>query len=272
MTEHADHTVRASGLWEYMDCAYRAWEKRRRNVPTTVPAVIGTAVHASTGTFDQGILDESYLSVDDTVGVAVDMLSHPTEDVDWSRAEMSHAEAERRAIWCHTRYCQEIAPTRNYIAVEETLDPLTVRTRRGVVIELTGHLDRRRVVYDEGGQEWQGISDIKTGARAVNSDGTAKLGRHGPQLGVYQMLAEHSLGRCMELPPEIIGLQTGGESKVGVAPVPNAMRALIGSEMQPGFLDYVGEYFKTGLFPPNPGSVLCSPKYCPCWADCPYHD
>ena len=147
-----------------------------------------------------------------------------------------------------------------------------MRTRRGVVIELTGHLDRRRVVYSEDGKQWQGVSDIKTGARAVNADGSAKLGRHGPQLGVYQLLAEHSLGFRMELEPEIIGLQTAGTQRVGVAPVPNAMKALIGSDLALGFLDYVGEYFRSGLFPPNPGSMLCTPKYCPCWDSCPYHD
>ncbi|RTT90057.1 PD-(D/E)XK nuclease family protein, partial [Pseudomonas aeruginosa] len=26
------------------------------------------------------------------------------------------------------------------------------------------------------------------------------------------------------------------------------------------------------LFPPNPQSPLCSPKYCPRWRTCPYHE
>lgn len=273
MTEHADATVRASGLWEYLDCAYRAQQKALHPFPASVPAAIGTAIHASTGTYDQGVLDNAYLTVDDAAGVAVDMLSHPTEEMDWSRAEMSHAEAERRALWCHTKYCSEIAPTRTYLAVEETLEPLVVRLRSGVTLELTGHVDRRRVVYGpDDGEKWQGISDIKTGARAVNADGTAKLGRHGPQLGVYELLTENSLGEKLALEPEIIGLQTGGESKVGVATIPNAMKALIGTEETPGFLDYVGDYFRLGRFPPNPGSILCSPKYCPCWDGCVYHD
>ncbi len=272
MSLDPDASIRASALWELLDCAHRYNAKQHQQLPASVPAAIGTAVHASTAAFDQAVLDKNYISADDAAEVAVDLLAHPREEVDWVHSDVTHKEAESIALWCHTSYCADISPTRRYLTVEEELKPLVVRLDTGIRLELTGHLDRRRVAYGPQGEEWQGVSDIKTGAQAVGRDGGARVGRHGPQLGVYELLAEHNTGKPLVLEPEIIGLQTAGARRVGVAGIPNARRALVGTEEHPGFLDFVGDFFRLGRFPPNPGSLLCSPKYCPAWDTCPYHD
>lgn len=266
-----ENTIRASSLWNLLDCAYRwaviyIWGL---DLPTQVPALVGTAVHRSTGIYDMGRLGEGRqpISIDDASAYAIDTIRHPEEEIDWLHSDISKKDAERNALLCHTQYCNKIAPSRAYVGVELSLDPLTVVTSNGVELTLTGMLDRIR---KEGTR--QGVSDLKTGARAVSADGTAHIGRHGPQLGVYQLLAENTLGLDMTLPSEIIGLQTGSKARVGTALVPNARNALVGTEEYPGFLDYVAVKFKTGLFDPNPGSVLCTPKYCPAWDTCPYHD
>ena len=273
MTNQVDASIRASACWDYLDCAWRAhWKEEHKAFPASVPTLIGTAVHASTGAYDQSRLHNEPLSIDDASGVAVDLIQHPQEEVIWTQDDMSRSQAEAVALTCHTRYCQEIAPHRRYLAGEEALDPLVVDLVSGIRLELTGHCDRRREESGPGGLIWEGISDIKTGVAAVNTRGEVKLGRHGPQLGIYTLLAEKQHGRPMRLPPEIIGLQTSGMARVATRPVPNAKRALIGTPEMPGFLDYIGQHLKTGLFKPNPKSILCTPKYCPAWAECPYHD
>ena len=93
--------IRASSLWELGDCALR-WQKRREGLqlPSTPPALIGTAVHASTAAYDQSYLDGTGLTIDDTAGIAVDALSNPNEDVDW--AGVKKDKSINTAIKVHT--------------------------------------------------------------------------------------------------------------------------------------------------------------------------
>jgi hypothetical protein len=41
---------------------------------------------------------------------------------------------------------------------------------------------------------------------------------------------------------------------------------LLGDEHQPGLIQIAASMLRTGLFPPNPKSTLCSRKYCPAYA------
>jgi hypothetical protein len=251
---------------ELLDCPLR-WKKKHLDgmrLPSTPPAMIGTAVHASTAAFDQSAIDGAGLTIDDTAGIAVDSLRNPDEEVDWMG--VSAERAEETALRVHTRYCIEIAPEQNYTIVEHTLSPLQIEMENGIVFELTGTLDRIR--QDDLGRS--GVADVKTGAAAVSPDGQVVVGKHLPQLGEYELLAEQEFGP-MDLPASIIGLHTGRQARVGFREVKGAKSALIGDGIQPGLLHYVAPYFKSGLFPPNPGSLMCSARYCPYYDNCNFH-
>jgi hypothetical protein len=257
--------VRSSSLWELGDCALR-WYKRnltRLHIPSTPPALIGTAVHASTAAFDQSVIDGTGYTIDDTAAFCVDALEKPDEEVDWAGVRVD--KAINTAIKVHTSYCTEIAPTQKYVVVEETMDDLLIDMGDGIIFRMTGTLDRIREIDGK-----RGVADVKTGVRSVAADGTVVVDKHLPQLGEYELLAEEKYG-LMELPPVIIGLHTGGSGRTGIGEVHGAKRALLGDENMPGMLTFFAQYFKTGLFPPNPGSYLCSAKYCPFHKQCPYH-
>jgi hypothetical protein len=257
--------LRASSVADLLDCPLR-WEKRNlqgMKLPSTPPALIGTAVHASTAVYDQSELYGDGLTIDDAAGAAVDAISNPREEIDWMGSTLK--KAIHTALSVHVDYCTQVAPTANYVAIEASLAPLLIEMPNGVVFEMTGTLDR---VREKDGM--RGIADVKTGGRAVNMDGEVVVGKHLPQLGTYELLGEQKFG-AMILPSQIIGLNTVGGGRVGVGEVEGAKTALIGNQDEPGILNYVAPYFKSGLFPPNPGSWLCSNRYCPFFSKCIYH-
>ena len=86
--------------------------------------------------------------------------------MDWG--EDSPREAERIALALHGLYCRNIAPARNYVAVEATCERLEI-TDLGLA--LTGTTDR--ITTNALGD--LGIADIKTGKTAVAADGTAEM-------------------------------------------------------------------------------------------------
>lgn len=134
-------------------------------------------------------------------------------------------------------------------------------------IELTGTTDRVRI-SPEGGM---GIADIKTGATAVNAQGQLKTAGHTAQLAVYELLASQTLGRPMDAPAQIIGMQTGKTEKaqrVATAQVESTSLALVGDEFSPGLLEMAAKVLHSGLFYGNPRSQLCGVKYCPAYGTC----
>lgn len=258
--------IRASSMAELGDCALR-WEKknlRGMTLPSSPPAAIGTAVHASTAAFDQSKLDGTGMSIDEAAGVAIDSLNNPDEEVDW--AGVAIHKAEETALRVHLAYCTEIAPAQDYALVEHSVTPMIIEMENGVVFELTGTMDRIR---HENGQ--YGVVDVKTGMSAVGADGVIAVGKHMGQLGVYTLLAENELTDPITLPAAIIGLSTGSQARVGFREVPGARESVIGTLDEPGLLHYYAPYFKTGLFPPNPQSWLCSEKFCPFFKSCRFH-
>lgn len=258
--------LRASSIAELLDCPKR-WEQKYiygQFLPSSPPAAIGTAVHASTAVYDQSKIDGSGLTVDDAAGAAIDSLYNPTEEVDWQDVDKS--DAEQTVLAVHNVYCNEVSPTQDYLIVEHTLEPLQIDMGDGLVLEMTGTLDRVRV--DALGAK--GVADVKTGKTAVNAKGEVQVSKHLPQLGAYTLLAEQEFG-TLAAPAAVIGLATLKTPRAGVQEVPGAKEALIGKEDQPGILHFVSTYFKTGLFPPNPGSWLCSEKFCPYYRRCQFH-
>jgi hypothetical protein len=263
-------TVRASSWAGLFDCAYR-WEGIHllglRNV-VGLRAALGTAIHAGTAVFDQSRLDGSGVTADDAAGVLVDKLRDPGNEFDPARDDLTVAEAERVGITLLTKYCLDVSPRYQFVSVEMETKPLDIDCGGGTIVRLTGTLDRARIRKAELGV---GIADIKTGSAAVQK-GVAVTKGHGPQIGTYELLYEHSTGEPITDAAEIIGLKTKGTPEIATGTISNAKRVMIGTETQPGLIEFAAEMFKSGRFYPNPKSLLCSAAYCPRHSTCPFHE
>lgn len=263
-------SIRASSWSSLFDCPMK-WEGIAllgMKSPSSPAAHLGTSIHAGTAVFDQARVDGKPIRPADGVGVVVDALKHPEYPVDWRGEQvLTPKTAERLAVALYSRYCTDIAPTHEYTAVELTCKPLQIDVGGGLIIELTGSLDRIR--RKPSGNE--GISDLKSGGCRVNADGEVSAKTDGPQLGQYELLAENTLGRPMTEPAEIIGLNTKGEARVGSIELLNCREMLTGTQDYPGLLHYAAQMIRSGSFHPNPRSSLCSPRYCPRWHTCKFH-
>lgn len=262
--------VRASSWGSLFDCAYK-WEWIHilgHRSPSSGRAHLGTAIHAGTAAFDVSRMNGSNLTAYDTAEMLLHTLRNPEHDVDWRADKLTLNEAERIALPLHTRYCNEISPRYEFVAVERTAKPLDIDCGGGIVIRLTGQLDRARICKAGDGK---GIADVKSGGAAV-VDGIAKTKGHSPQIGTYEILEEHTTGEPCTAPAHIIGLKTRGKPETGIGEIRGAKAMMVGTEEFPGLIQIGAEMFRTGLFPPNPQSFLCSAKYCPRWSVCPYHE
>jgi hypothetical protein len=258
--------IRASSLGELFDCA-RRWEAkhlRGLRLPSNGAAHLGTSIHAGASAYDAARLRGAPIAVDDATGVLVDTLHRPDEEVAWGDLSPGKVEPIARALLAG--YCTTIAPTHDYIAVEARADDLTIAVA-GVLLTLTGTVDRIRRTPDGA----LGIADLKSGKTAVATDGSVAAGKHAPQLGAYEILAQHAIGRPMEAPAEVIGLQTNGKARVGSGHIDRPRNLLLGTEDQPGLLELAAGILRAGVFPPNPSSMICHPKYCPAYSTCPFH-
>lgn len=259
-------TIRASAIGDFMDCAARAEAKHLlgKRTPSSGRALLGTAVHASTAVYDRSTIQGAGITPDEAAAAAVDVIHRPNEDVIWD--EDNPKEVEAIAIALHTKYCQVIAPTQDYAAVEVTCDRLEI-TDLGIALQ--GTTDRVRKVIDGFG-----ISDLKTGKTAVAADGTVKTQGHVFQLGLYELLAERASGLPITSGAQVIGLQAGKTDRgqrVGVStPVYGARDVLVGDEYSPGVLEVVAKMIASGSFVGNPRSMMCSGRYCPIYATCKF--
>lgn len=258
--------IRASSLPDLLDCAAR-WEAKhikKLRLPASGRAQLGTAVHAGTAAFDASILAKNPVTADDAAGEVADAIWKPREEVVWDDT-LGQREAETVALDLHHKYCKNVAPQQEYVAIEQKCDALEIQDL-GII--LTGTTDRVRKT-DEG----FGIVDLKTGGAAVAADGTVKTVGHAAQIAVYELLAGSSLGSPITAPAQIVGLQVAKTEKarrVGIGEIVNAREALVGDEFTPGILEMVATMLKAGIFPPNPRSQLCSEKYCPAYPTCRY--
>lgn len=258
-------SIRASSLPDLFDCPAR-WEARNilgMTIPTSGAAQLGTAVHKSTALYDVSVIAGSPLTVDDAAGAAIDAIHHAEYDVEWDE-DMNKGVAEKIAVSLHRKYCERISPYQEYVGVEVNCKRLDITD---LDISLTGTTDRVRRTKDGD----IGISDLKTGATAVNAQGEVKTAGHIAQLAVYELLASQAIGQQLTAPAQIVGLQTGKTEKaqrVGVAEVEAPSQLLVGDESCPGLLQIASGLLHKGLFFGNPRSMLCSAKYCPAYGSC----
>lgn len=256
--------VRASSLPELFDCPAR-WAAKQlegKRMPMSSKAVLGKAIHASTGAFDAARVLHSPITADEAAAAAVDVIHHPDEDVDWD--DDAPQAAERVALALHTKYCAEVAPQQEYVGVEATCEALEI-TDLGIV--LTGTIDR--VYRAEDGA--LGIADLKTGKTAVNAQGQVKTQGHGLQLATYELLAEVAIQQRIEAPARVIGMQTGvteRAQRIAIGEIDSPRDTLIGTPEAPGALQQVAKFIQSGIFWGNPRSQLCGARYCPIWETC----
>ena len=255
--------VRASSLPELFDCPAR-WEAkfvRGLRLPKSAAAQLGTAIHAGTAIFDQSAMDGAGITADEAAGAVVDAIHKPEEDVDWG--EESRQEAESIGVALHKRYCAEISPKQNFLAVEAKCEKLEITD---IGLALTGTTDR--VTVSDAGI---GIADIKTGKTAVSADGTVKTAGHAAQIAVYELLASAALDCEITAPAQVFGLQVAKTEKgrrTGIGIVHDARELLVGDEDAPGLLQIASKMLHSGTFYGNPRSSLCSEKYCPAYKSC----
>ncbi len=258
-------TIRASSLGTLFDCPAR-WAATHidgKTMPSNGKSMLGRAVHASTAVYDQSTIDCSGITVDEAAGAAVDVIAHPDEEVLWG--EDSPTDAEKIAISLHSRYCWKIAPTQRYLAVEARCEQLEISD---LGIALSGSVDRIRQV-----SEGQAICDLKTGKAAVGSDGTVKTAGHAFQMGVYELLAQHSRGSPITGPAQIIGMNTAktpAAQRIGTGEIVGAREVLLGDGETPGVLEHASRIIHSGSFFGNPKSMMCSPVYCPIHSTCKF--
>lgn len=262
--------ARASSWANLFDCAYR-WQGENLlgfRKASGLRAQLGTATHAGTAAFDQAVLDNNPMSPDDAAEFFMDSLHHPEGDVDYKQDEnLTVKDAERIGLTLLTLYCTTIAPQFEYEAVEMTLDPLRIDVGDDMVIVLTGSMDRARVARTDAGAI---IPDIKTGLRIIEN-GQVNIKGKAAQCGTYQLMYEGTTGRPTA-GGQIIALPTSSKPVPMVSRVFDAKRVMLGTDEMPGLIQYAAAMFKSGLFPPNPQSQLCSKKYCARWNSCMYHE
>lgn len=267
--------IRASSFGGLFGCAYR-WEGIHllgMENPGSPRALIGTGVHAGTAAFDQARLDNRPISLDFAAGVAADAMTAriAAGEVRWMKDEPDRRQAEAIATRLTRRYCAEVSPRYEFLAVEQTVKPLDIACGGGVTIRLTGTMDRSRTVaIPVGGGRLRRVVDVKSGRAAVNRAGVAATKKHKPQLGTYQLLDEHTSGETVDDTAEVIGLNTMGRGRIGFGETTDAKQLLRGTPEQPGLLELAAQMFRTGFFPPNPQSSLCDAKFCPRFHRCPY--
>lgn len=262
-------SVRASSWGSLFDCAHK-WEGEHllgMRKASGLRAQLGTAIHASTAAFDTGRIDGNAVSVDDSAGIFVDTLHHPERDVDYDQDDLSLTDAERIGLQLHTRYCLDLSPRFVFRSVEAKLQPLDIDCGGGIVVRLTGTMDRARVASTDHGPV---IPDIKTGSRVIEK-GEVKTKGRSAQLGTYQLMFENDTGEATA-GAQVIGLKTSNKPEIGASRVFDAKRVMLGTDEQPGLIEFAAEMFRTGLFPPNSQSMLCSEKYCARWSVCQFHE
>jgi len=262
--------IRSSSWGDLADCALR-WQAIHVydfRTPATVPAHMGTAVHFGSAVYDTGRMDKNDVSIADAVEAAVDAFEHPEEDIRWRNDDYSKKDALTITIKATEAYCKELSPGNDYSAVELRPEPLDISVE-GQTIRISGKMDRTRIVKEKQGV---GIRDIKTGRARVSAAGQVNTNGDKFQIGVYEVLTEHSLNQPVTAAGEIAAVNTTKHVRTGVGKVYAAKELMLGSETEPGMIETAAKMVKHGLFPPNPRSRLCSERWCPIYHLCKAHD
>lgn len=266
-------TIRAHSWPDFADCELRWYYKNVEGLrlPPGGRIAIGSAIHKSSGAFDQATLDAKPIPVEAATQIAAEFIDNPVGEDGRPEEYVYDADSPKGkvkdvAVKLTAKYCVEVAPMQRYAGVELRCNALDVTTPEGT-IRMTGTTDRIRANSID---EW-GVGDLKSGQRAVGADGVAVTKGHGLQLGAYTLMSEQQTGKPLGA-ATIIGLQTAGPMRIGLGKVDNPKLALVGTEREPGMIEIFAATAKRGVFKPNPKSMLCSKDYCPGYSRCIYHE
>lgn len=263
--------IRASSWGGLFDCAYRwEWQTLMGNqMPVGIRAVLGTALHASTAVYDRAQIDHESMRIDDAAEVLLAKIHTPDYETDYTHDDITPSEAQSIGLRLHHIYCAEVSPNMFYTDVETTLKPFDIDCGDGLTVQLTGSMDRARVSLLPHDTK-PVIPDLKSG-RAVIAKGSARIKGRSAQLGAYQLLYEHTRG-VETGGAQVVALGATNKPVVAVSPVFDARRVMVGTEKEKGLIEFAAEMFRSGLFPPNPASMMCSKKYCSRWNHCNFHE
>ena len=265
-------TVRASSWPTLFDCPAR-WDFGRQGwrLPQRGASVVGSAVHKGTAAFDSEVLVGAIASVDEAVELAAVYARDPIDEdgtpleVEWKTPEgeeekIGKGEAVDFAVKLVAKYCREVAPSMTFSAVEIKCRGLDVTTEYGT-IRMTGTTDRVRVIEGRSG-----ISDYKTGGKAVEGikEGKPRAVTRGHQMqtGAYTLMTEAETKKKLDGPATILGFQTSSKLWIAEGTIAEPKLALTGNSDKPGMIELAARMLKSGVFPPNPRSVLCSKRWC----------
>lgn len=281
-------SVRASSWGDLFDCAARwAYKQEGWRLPSRGASVVGSAVHRGTAIYDKAVLENSNQPLSLVIGNATDAAAAwakaPQDEegnvleVQWKSDEgederIGPGEAVDYSVKLVAKYCREVAPNMTYSAVEVKCKGLDVTTEHGIV-RLTGTTDRVRKFAGRSG-----ISDFKSGGKAVEG---IKVGKpvavtrgHQMQTGAYTLMTEAETKQELNGPATILGFQTTSKLWIAEGTIERPKLALTGNSTKPGMIELAAMMLKSGVFPPNPKSVLCSKKWCPAHpgagGPCPY--
>ncbi len=258
--------IRSSSLGELFDCAYR-WEAKhvlKLRMPTSSAAHLGTSIHAGCALWDAARIAGADATIEDAQEAFEGQLNHPEYDVNWEDADIKSMSAIGKDLI--SKYIDATKDIQ-WRSVESNVTPLTIGD---LDITITGTADR---IYEDADGNL-GIADLKTGGRVVGSDGTVDAGPHRAQLGCYELLAGVAIGEPMLAPAMIVGMQTAktaGSRRVGIGTTEGCRELLLGQDDFPGLFMLAARILSSGVFMPNPKSVLCSEKFCPRFPQCKYH-
>jgi hypothetical protein len=247
-----------------LDCQYRwlAIHREGMKSPRSLKAHLGTSVHAGTAVFDTERLSGSAGSVNAAMDAAAHAFENPAEEVAVQDDDQP-AKSLDVAVSLTGKYCTEYAPSVEYVAVELQTDALEL-TDLGIILTGTTDRIRRRA-------EGLGVTDLKTGKSAVNAAGICNTKGHAVQLGVYELIAEASMGIRMDAPAEIVGMQTNltpEKQRIAAGDVHRPSEILTGDGNFEGLLPSIAKLAKGEIITGNPQSYLCHEKFCPRYNTC----
>lgn len=263
--------LRASSLPDLLDCPSR-WEAVHllgRTKPFSTRAFLGQSIHDATAFFDMET-QVFHRPTDDVLPEAENRFSEKFQEhhLEW-RADKQNtlpfSKAHEVGLQLLRLYALEISPKFHFTAIEVTFADFEVDVD-GVVIRLTGTADR---ICEQDSQFF--LLDLKSGKRRVSQDGSVHVDADKPQLGVYELLAEQKLNIAITLPAIVAGLDTQTGLAQVSEPLSGCRELVVGTENRPGVLHAAAMYLRSGIFPPNPKSQLCSEQYCPNYSFCHAH-
>lgn len=226
---------------------------------------LGSAVHFGTADFDrQRILPDGKPDAAAAVGKFVEYFENDA-GVHWLDIEKPAARKIGQRLV--SDYCTDISEQFEYVAVETPCQPLEITMDSGLVLQLTGTLDR---IYTVGGE--YGVMDFKSGYGIINEAGDVDVDAHGPQLAEYELLetmATRETSFPITLDAVVMGFSTRS-GKIQWQPVKNPRSLLFGDGDNMGYLQAAAKIIEHGLWVGNPRSMLCTERYCSIYNNCFY--